>query len=210
MAELMKFTNGVFYWDLSFFRGVPDWELEAVTSFMDTINSSFVRGFREDKMSWTQDRNKGFLVNDFYNLLVGSNDFCFLWKRIYKQKIPSWVAFFVWIVALGKCLIIDNLRKRKVWILDWCYMCKCNGELVDHLFLHCPIAMDLWSMILGLFGVSWVMPKSVVGIACWQGWFGHHQNGHIWIIVPHCLMWCLWRERISRCFEDSERSIPDL
>ena len=109
MAELMKFTNGVFYWDLSFFRGVPDWELEAVTSFMDTINSSFVRGFREDKMSWTQDRNKGFLVNDFYNLLVGSNDFCFLWKRIYKQKIPSWVAFFVWIVALGKCLTIDNL-----------------------------------------------------------------------------------------------------
>ena len=119
MAELMKFTNG--YWDLSFFRGVPDWELEAVTSFMDTINSSFVRGFREDKMSWTQDRNKGFLVNDFYNLLVGSNDFCFLWKRIYKQKIPSWVAFFVWIVALGKCLIIDNFRKRKV----------CKGASLD-------------------------------------------------------------------------------
>uniref|UniRef100_A0A7N2LZ40 Uncharacterized protein n=1 Tax=Quercus lobata TaxID=97700 RepID=A0A7N2LZ40_QUELO len=21
--------------------------------------------------------------------------------------------------------------------------------------------------------------------------FGHHRNGHIWIAVPHCLMWCL-------------------
>ena len=52
----------------------------------------------------------------------------------------------------------DNLRKRKVWILDWCYICKCNGELVHHLFLHYPVAMDLWSMVLGLFGVSWVMP----------------------------------------------------
>jgi len=30
--------------------------------------------------------------------------------------------------------------------------------------------MDLWSMILGLYAVSWVMPKSVVGLlACWQG-----------------------------------------
>ena len=42
-------------------------------------------------------------------------------------------------------------------------MCKCNGELVDHLFFHCPVAMDLWSIVLGLFGVSWVMPQSVVG-----------------------------------------------
>ena len=75
-------------------------------------------------------------------------------------------------------------------------MCKCNGESIDHLFLHCPVAMNLWSMILGLFGVNWVMPQSIVGLlACWQGWLGRHQNGHIWIIVPHCLMWCLWRER---------------
>ena len=111
----------------------------------------------------------------------------------------------------GKCMTIDNIKKRKVWILNWCYMCKCNSESVDHLFLHCLVAMDLWSMVLGLFGVSWVIPKPVVGLlACWQGRFGCHWNDHIWIIVPHCLMWCLWRERSSRCFEDNERSISDL
>ena len=72
------------------------------------------------------------------------------------------VAFFVWTAALGKILTIDNLRLRKIRIIDWCYMCKCNGESVDHLFLHCYIASDLWSIVLGLFGVHWVMPKSVV------------------------------------------------
>ena len=77
------------------------------------------------------------------------------------------MAFFVWTVALGKCLTIENLRKRKVWILDWCYMCKCNGKSVDLLFLHCLVVMDLWSMVLGLFGVSRVMPQSVVELlAC--------------------------------------------
>ena len=70
------------------------------------------------------------------------------WKTIWKQKIPSRVAFFVWTVALRKCLTTDNLRKRKMWILNWCYMCKRNGESVDHLFLHCPLASDLWSMVL--------------------------------------------------------------
>ena len=54
------------------------------------------------------------MVKDYYILLVGSNDYCLLWKSIWKQKIPSRVAFFVWIAALGKCLTIDNLRKKEV------------------------------------------------------------------------------------------------
>ena len=90
-------------------------------------------------------------------------------------------------------------------------MCKCNSETVDRLFLHCSIAMELWDMVFGLFGISWVMPMFVVELlAYWQGRFGRHRNGYIWIIVPHCLMWFIWDERNSRCFEESERSMPDL
>ena len=47
-------------------------------------------------------------------------------------------------------------------------------------------------------------------LVCWQGKLGRHRNSHIWLIVSHCLMWCLWRERNSRFFEDNERSILDL
>ena len=89
-------------------------------------------------------------------------------------------------------------KKRKIWILDWCYMCKCNGESVDHLFLHCLVARDLWSIVFGLFGVSWVISQTIVKLlACWLGWFGHHRNVIIWRIIPHCLMWCFWKERNS-------------
>ena len=37
-----------------------------------------------------------------------------------------------------------------------------------------------------------------------------HNNGVIWMAVPYCLMWCIWRERNNRCFEDFERTIADL
>ena len=86
-----------------------------------------------------------------------------------------------------------------------------NGEFVDHLFIHCPVAKDLWSMVLGLSGVICVMPKSVVELlASWQDRFGRHRNEHIWMVIPHCLMWRLWRERNSRYFKDKERSMPGL
>ena len=49
-------------------------------------------------------------------------------------------AFFVWTAALGKSLTIDNLREKRVWIMDWCFMCKSNGESVDQLTISYFIA----------------------------------------------------------------------
>ena len=84
MAEIMKFDNGNLFWDVSFFRGVRARELEALAGFMNTIYGYSVRGFGEDKMCWKSDREKDFMVKDYYNLLVGSNDYCFPWKSIWK------------------------------------------------------------------------------------------------------------------------------
>ena len=50
VAELMKLTNGTLHWDVSFFRAVHNWELEAMLSLMDTIYGTFVKGIGEDKI----------------------------------------------------------------------------------------------------------------------------------------------------------------
>ena len=64
-------------------------------------------------------------------------------------------------------------------------MCKRNGESVNHLLIHCPLAFDLWSMVFTLVGIHWVMPKTMVELlACWQGKFGRHWNATIWMAVP--------------------------
>ena len=90
-------------------------------------------------------------------------------------------------------------------------MCKRNRESGVYLFIYCPIAFDLWSMVFTLFGIHWVMPKIVVELlAYWQGKFGRHRNYAIWIAVPHWLMWCIWWERNNQHFEDLERSVSDL
>ena len=117
--------------------------------------------------------------------------------------------FFSWTVALGKILTIDNLRKRHFVVLEWCFM-WC-GQSVDHLLLHCPIASEIWSMIFCLFGICWVMPQRVADLLdCWSCNFRRHRNIVVWRIVPHCLMWCIWRERNSRSFEDREQSILEF
>ena len=51
---------------------------------------------------------------------------------------------------------------------------KAVGKSVDHPLLHCPIAIELWTMVFVLFGIQGVMPKTLVDLLmCWQGKFGH-------------------------------------
>ena len=91
-----------------------------------------------------------------------------------------------------------------------CCMCCYDGESVDHLLLHCPVAHSLWTFMLQAFGVHWVMPGSVAGLlSCWHQWLGKH-NSDIWNLVPGCLMWIVWLERDHRSFENKEKTLDEL
>ena len=55
------------------------------------------------------------------------------------------------------------------------------------------------------------MPLKVVELfESWQGKFRRHCNIFFWRLVPHCLMWCIWRESNARCFEGCERSLLEI
>lgn len=69
-------------------------------------------------------------------------------------------------MALGKkILILENLRKRHVIVVDWCCICKRSGKTIDQLLLHCEVTRELWVLILHLFGV---MVKLLVGEVSWE------------------------------------------
>jgi len=49
VADLMKFPDGVLYWDMEFLHAIQDWELESLSNFMDVIYRILLRGTSEDK-----------------------------------------------------------------------------------------------------------------------------------------------------------------
>jgi hypothetical protein len=183
-----------------------------VESFMSLLYAQTIRPGVVDSLCWTPSCRGLFEVRSFYTTLISPHPpGIFPWKSVWKAKVPSRVAFFVWTAALGKILTTENLKKRRVTILDWCCMCKSSGESVNHLLVHCPVAWELWSMVLVIFGKNWVMPRDVVDLlSCWKGIRSNSEAGKIWKMVPHCLMWCLWQERNDRTFNEKERTIPAL
>lgn len=116
--------------------------------------------------SWNPSSRSVFAVKSYYKMLKPPVGLPFPWKSLQKPKVPTKVVVFLWIVALGRILTVDNLRKLWVIVIDWCCMCKMAGETTDHPIVHSHfnlslVAWELWSMDLSLFGVHWVMPQVV-------------------------------------------------
>lgn len=72
------------------------------------------------------------------------------------------------------------------------------GESSDHLLLHCDVSKVLWDEVLAKLGIACVMSKRVVYLlACWTGIQGNCHIAAVWKIVPLCLRWCIWNERMD-------------
>lgn len=169
VSKLMGFSNGGVLGDVNFSRSAQDWEVEEVTEFFRLLYSVEIRRQGRDQLCWRQTATKKFTARSYYKVILNQPHIGFPWKRIWKAHVPTRVAFFVWTAALGNIQTIDNLRKRGMIVLDWCFMCKKEAELVNHLLLHCEMAKVLWDGVFGRVGLSWVMPKTVVEfLASWS------------------------------------------
>ena len=42
-----------------------------------------------------------------------------------------------------------------------CLLCVESGEMVDHIFLHCPLSLGLWHIPFSLVHMDWVSPRSI-------------------------------------------------
>ena len=143
-------------------------------------------------MEWIRFAGKSreeFEVWSYYKALHSTSQMSFPWKILWKSKVPTKVRFFVWTAALGRILAIDNLRRCRIVVINWCCMCKRAGETSNHSFLHCSVARKMWNMVFSLFGVYWVMLRGVVELlASWSGKFSRHriQWFGTWSFVALC------------------------
>jgi hypothetical protein len=152
-----------------------------VLSFYEQLYSTRIRYGEVDRLVWNLSK-RSFEVKTFYRALACQEVVSFPWKGIWRVKAPKRVAFVVWTVALGKVLTHDNLRRRHIVVVEWCCMCKKNGESIDHLLLHCDVAQVVWSSFYSLFGVEWVIPRRVLDLL--SGWGTSLGRGHVT---------CLWK-----------------
>jgi hypothetical protein len=152
-----------------------------VMSFFEQLYSIRIRHGEVDRVLWNLFKRRNFEVKTFYKALVCHETASFPWKGIWRVKAPKQVPFVVWTTVLGKILTHDNLRRRGIMVVEWCVVCKKHEESVNHLLLHCDVTRVVWSSFYSLFGMEWVMPRSILDLSSGCGTLlGRGPVNHIW------------------------------
>jgi hypothetical protein len=108
------------------------------------------------------------LDNNFWKVLLTNALWLTFWRMIAKTNFAQGYQRQWKLWQTTNDLVVDNLKKMNVIIVNKCCLCKRNKESVDHLLLHCDVASALWNAFFTGFGMSWVMPRRVIDLfACW-------------------------------------------
>jgi hypothetical protein len=134
----------------------------------------------------------------YLDLLNGNTGY--LHKYLWKIKVPLKVKIFMWFVHWKEILTKDNLIKR-----NWQGSSKCcfgdHEETVQHLFIHCPFAKIVWSIV--RMALNLTPPLNISHL------FGTWLNGvpkteKIHIRVGTCtILWAIWHVRNDFIFNKS-------
>ena len=194
-------------WTPCFVRPFNDWEMEDIQNLLQALQEKRILPNPNDLMLMREAKDGCFSVKFFYKVLFGSNSMVFPYQLIWSTWVPTKMSFFAWEASWGKVLTLDQIKKRGRALANRCFLCGNDEETIDHLLLHCPVARLLWDLLLAIFGVYWVFPKSVSEtLISWCGTCVGKRRKKAWMAAPLTLFWTIWRERNNIAFENREFS----
>jgi hypothetical protein len=118
VSEYLSWHNEDMVWSVTLQRPLQDWELDDYTDLIDLLYKQKVKRMEEDQLRWNCTKSGLFEVESYHRMLNSNSITNFPRKTIWQSRVPHKVAFFTWLVAQGKILTIDNLRRHQIWVLD--------------------------------------------------------------------------------------------
>ena len=123
------------------------------------------------------------------------------------SKLPlGWLYLGGW--PFGKEFLLWIILKRRGRILvNVCPMCLRVEETVDHLLLNCTKAQFICRSMVEWLDCSWVFLQSLQDLfQAWKAPSGGPRGKELWKLSFLAVLWTIWKERNSRCFEGASNS----
>lgn len=177
-----------------------------------SVETLQLRGDENDSWRWTLSKNGAFTVISCSLLFGDRGEPAFIWKCLWRLKIPSKVLFFEWMACKEQLPMIDLLRKRGMILPNICSLCLKDEETVNHLLMHCPFAREIWEEILREVGISWLFPNTISDL--FQGWNlekkSFKKDKILWGLIYLAVCWSIWLERNNHLFENHAQPVLNV
>ncbi|KAM7464801.1 hypothetical protein LguiB_012363 [Lonicera macranthoides] len=215
VADNLSWENSQCHsWNVILRRNVTESEEEEYKALLGRLHSVEVDHDKEDSSVWGGDKNGMFSVKSFFKILTNSDVGCIFAPKdmTWKSGIPPKVRVLAWLAALRKVNTADLIQLRRPFMHlspSWCVLCKRDRENIDHLLLHCSFAKEIWNKVRKEFNLIAVFPGSWYELLTIRWFFigDKKRSKTLWRCSCMAVMWCIWRERNKRIFEETEEEL---
>lgn len=168
-------------------------------------------GQGQDRRIWEVDQHGNFSVQSFCQTLLTKGKVPWMHHKVWMGVSPLKVKFFGWIVGLKKILTIDNLRLRKMTIVNACPLCLLDAESLDRLLLDCHNSYQIWIHFFQLLDIAFYIPRSWCQLFNEEIIFsGSSFPRNLWSTTIMSVIWSIWMERNKRIFQGQEYSVMHI
>ncbi|KAM1519978.1 hypothetical protein ACFX1Z_022720 [Malus domestica] len=159
--------------------------------------------YPHDELIWIKEPKGVFMTKSTYFVARTCSDICgdvpvgsemlveikFLWKALWRAKVPGKIKICIWMGCLNALLTKVNLKLKKVVLDDYCVICGTVPETIEHIMLQCPHARATWfASSLGLHP----MQQGDVGLQDWVAKMAFMMFRESFDLVV-MLMWNIWK-----------------
>jgi hypothetical protein len=166
----------------------------------------------EDCWKWLPGEEGEFSVKSSYKILMEEftpedeveenflNVLCHIWK----SPAPSKVVAFSWQFLYDRIPTRSNLDARGIGVSDMPWECLGfvgRPETSNHLLLHCPSAMKVWSEIFKWLDILIVIPPLIASL--FEIVKEATRNAKIhrgFLLIWHTTLWSIWKARNRTIF----------
>ena len=130
-----------------------EWKILQPPEHLEEEYKNFTSLLHGRSPSNIQDRYiKGWGIHGYYTIKEGfkilksndGNQNTISWNKVWNPDCIPKVNIFFWLLAQNKLLTADNFRKRGYEGPSRCPLCATHNETTLHIFLTCPVAIQVW------------------------------------------------------------------
>ncbi|CAL1375269.1 unnamed protein product [Linum trigynum] len=129
------------------------------------------------------------------------------WIRLWGLPIPPKLKIFLWQVMHRFLPTTEALRERDVMVHPRCPVCWGASETMEHLFLECPVARNLWELA-GMGHLGEGLPRHSFPLFLKKLLMLLRGPEEVMALVA--LLWRIWKSRNWVVFEGKQFDFPAL
>lgn len=133
------------------------------------------------------------------------------YKHVWNKKVPPKAQMLVWLAIQNAFPTMDNLNKRGCEFSNTlCCLCNAVNEDVNHVFLNCNFAKQIWIKLENPLDKTWSHKTDIQNQ--FLDWHSSSCKGlakKVWPIIPFAICWAIWGERNRRVMANKRSRVVE-